>query len=415
MKKTILPSHINGTLPMQPSKSVLHRALICAALAEGESVLANFAWSDDIAATLCALRDMGLCGYRVEDGVCYIRGGLRQKSKPVIDCKESGSTLRFLLPLATDGQERVFTGQGRLLERPMAPYEALFAAKGILLEKQSGGIKIKGRMRAGLYELAGDVSSQFITGLLFLLPTLGGDSRLCITTALESKPYVDLTCQTQMLFGVETCADGRQFIIEGAQKYRAGVLCVEGDYSHAAFFAVAAAMGGTVLLQGLNPQSLQGDKQILGILQCMGAEIRWEANGVAIAHRALKPLEMDVAQIPDLVPALAVLACAAKGRTRIYNAGRLRYKESDRLHAMAQELEKLGADIVEYEDSMVINGTGRLSGGLVHTHGDHRVAMALSIASVIAEEPVILDQPDVVTKSAPRFYEEFSAVGGLYR
>jgi 3-phosphoshikimate 1-carboxyvinyltransferase len=410
----IFPSVLQGELNIQPSKSVLHRALICAALAPGESVIYPFMYSEDISATLHALRDMGLCTYELAGDICRISGGLRGESKTVIDCGESGSTLRFLLPLAADGKERMFIGRGRLLERPMHPYEEIFREQKILFQKEMEGLRIAGKIRHGRYKLTGDVSSQFITGLLFVLPLLKGDSTIKITTQLESRSYVDLTRHIQGGFGILSRTKTNHFLVGGGQKYHAQTFAVEGDYSHAAFFAVAAAMGGEVLLSGLRSDSKQGDREILDILQCVGAKVQWEKEGVRILHNTLKPVEIDVSQIPDLVPSLAILACAIRGKTRIFNAARVRYKESDRLHAMATELETLGADIVEYEDSLIINGTGRLSGGRIQTHGDHRVAMALTMASVIAEAPVVIDDPSVVKKSAPRFFEEFSILGGRY-
>lgn len=407
----VLPSTLEGNITMQPSKSVLHRLLICAALAKGQSAISNFALSQDISATLYALRDMGFCDFEITDKICVITGGMNGKTKPVIDCGESGSTLRFLLPLAFDGQKRLFTGKGRLMERPMQPYEILFEKCGY--KKTEQGIAVHGNLKAAEYAIAGDISSQFISGLLFQLPMLEIDSYITLTSKLESKPYVDITRHCQALFGVQTAEleqGGYQII--GNQRYRPADAWAEGDYSHAAFFAVAAALGGSVSFTGLNPNSLQGDKQIFEILRCMDAEVAWQEDVVTVKQAALKPVELDVSQIPDLVPILAVLACAASGRTKLYNAGRLRFKESDRLHAITLELEKLGADIMEYEDSLVIYGAGKLNGGSVSAHNDHRIAMALTIASCISEGNIEIDQPEVVAKSAPNFYKEFEELGG---
>lgn len=403
----VRPSKLSGEITLMPSKSVLHRLLICAALAKGSSRISNFAISEDISATLNALYAMGYCKYGINDDVCTITGGLSRQGKDIIDCGESGSTLRFLLPLGMDGKKRLFTGRGRLMERPMQPYEQLFG-----YEKTAEGIALCGLLEPGEYPIDGGISSQFITGLLYKLPLLDGDSKILLTSALESRPYVDITRRCQALFGVESTVAENGFCVPGGQSYSPANVCAEGDYSHAAFFAAAAAMGGSVRLKGLEKDSAQGDREILDIMRCMGARVEWENAEVRVSHEALKPVEIDVSQIPDLVPILAVAACAAVGRTRIFGARRLRFKESDRLGAMTAELEKLGADIVEYEDSLIINGTGSLNGGEVCAHGDHRVVMALSMASVIAKGDIVIDAPEAVGKSAPRFFDEFRQLGG---
>ncbi|MDL2237798.1 3-phosphoshikimate 1-carboxyvinyltransferase [Christensenellaceae bacterium OttesenSCG-928-K19] len=411
--KTVFPARLEGDITIQPSKSVLHRLIICAALATGESEIRNVLLSDDISTTLSALAAMGFCEYEIDKDRCVIRGGLQKPTEQVIDCGESGSTLRFLIPLAFDGQRRVFIGRGRLMQRPMLPYEKLFAKCGYC--KTETGIEMCGTLRPGTFELPGDVSSQFVSGLLYALPRLGRTSKIKVNGTLESAPYVALTRQCQALFGVNSIVMEKGFKVKGGQAYRPADVCAEGDYSHAAFFAAAAAIGGNVTFRGLKKDSLQGDKAIFNIIQLMGADVKWDGNIVTVVHSSLKPVELDVSDIPDLVPVLAVLGCAANGKTKLLNAARLRFKESDRLHAMATELEKLGANIVEYEDSLVINGTGELTGGQAHTHGDHRIAMALAVASCIAKEAILLDEPDVVKKSAPRFYEEFSQLGGRLR
>lgn len=413
LMKKIAPSNIRGCLRIIPSKSVSHRALICAALAKGDSVLKNMAFSEDIAATANALRDMGLCEYELAGDVCTVHGGLRREGNPEIDCGESGSTLRFLIPLALDGKTRTFVGHGRLMKRPQGAYDRIFIRNQVKAEKTENSITICGTLDSGEYAMPGDISSQFVSGMLYALPRLMDDSGIHLTTKIESRPYIDLTRNVQKLFGVSSQWRGHIIDVSGRQGYQPHDMTIEGDYSHAAFFAVAAAVSGEVLLQGLEENSKQGDREILGILQCMGADVEFREDGILVRKNMLKPIEIDVSQIPDLVPVLAVLGCAVEGKMRIYNAGRLRYKESDRLHAMAHELEELGAEITEYEDSLVINGSGTLAGGEVDSHCDHRIAMALTVASCIAKEPVIIRDPMVVRKSAPNFYEEFKSLGGI--
>ncbi len=406
----IHPSKLNGKLTARPSKSMLHRLLICAALAKGESRVSNFMHSEDIDATLGALKAMGFCDYSLYDGVCTVHGGLRGTSDAAIGCAESGSTLRFLLPLAFDGQERIFTGRGRLMERPMEPYAKLFESRGYRHSRE--GIGVCGALSPGRYEVDGGISSQFVTGLLFALPLLEGDSLIVIKGGLQSRAYVDITLQCLSEFGVTAKFDRNEIRVKGNQRYMPRDVSAEGDFSHAAFFAVAAAMGGDVAISGLNPYSVQGDRAVFDILGVMGADVKWEGGRVRVKRKPLQPVELNVADVPDLMPALAVLACAAEGRTSILGAERLRYKESDRLAAMSAELEKLGADVAEFEDSLIVHGSGALKGGSVSTHGDHRIAMALSIASSIAENDIVLDDPGVVKKSAPEFFDEFASLGG---
>jgi len=413
--KQITPSVLSGSIKVIPSKSISHRALICAALAPGISSLKNIAFSDDIKATAQALCDMGFCEYDVVDNICVVSGGLHKECKEVIDCGESGSTLRFLLPLALDGKKHCFTGHGRLLRRPMDGYDKIFVRNHVLFEKNEQRIEICGELSGGEYALPGDVSSQFVSGLLFKLPTLFDDSGIHITTEPESRPYIDITQDVQSNFKIRSRWVGNSIEISGRQRYVPNDMEIEGDYSHAAFFAAAAAITGKITIRGLKQDSKQGDKAIMGILKCMGAEISENEDEVTIEKAVLKPIEIDVSQIPDLVPVLAVLGCAIEGKTRIYNAGRLRYKESDRLHAITTELEKLGADIIEYQDSLVINGSGKLSGGEVDSHNDHRIAMALTVASCIARDDIILSGAGSVSKSAPDFFEEWKIVGGKVR
>lgn len=410
--KKIAPSQTSGGIKIIPSKSVSHRALICAALAQGKSILKNIAFSEDIEATANALRDMGLCEYEMEDDMCRMHGGLHEESKEIIDCGESGSTLRFLIPLALDGKKRTFIGRGRLMQRPQGAYDRIFIRNNIEVEKTPDAITICGKLMSGEYGMPGNISSQFVSGMLYALPLQMDDSGIHLTTEIESKPYIDLTRNIQEKFGVYSTWRGDIIDVSGRQGYHPFDLTIEGDYSHAAFFAVAAALSGEVVLKGLAKESEQGDKEILGILRCMGADIEYMQDGILVRKNTLKPIEIDVSQIPDLVPVLAVLGCGVEGRMRIYNAGRLRYKESDRLHAITTELEKLGADIIEYEDSLVINGTGTLQGGEVHSHTDHRIAMALSVASCIAKEEIVIHEDEAVRKSAPHFYEEFASIGG---
>ncbi|MPM67271.1 3-phosphoshikimate 1-carboxyvinyltransferase [bioreactor metagenome] len=322
---------------------------------------------------------------------------------PLLDCGESGSTLRFLIPLSLVLRGgAVFTGQGRLMERPLEPYARLFAEKGVAFTQENGLCTVKGALPPGLYRLPGDVSSQFITGLLYALPLLTGGSELELTTELESGGYVDLTLDALARFGVTVSYDGgRRYRIAGGQTYRPAQVTVEADYSQTAFFCAANALGGSVELLNLNPDSAQGDRVILEYTRRLA-----EAGEVTL----------DVSQCPDLVPALALMAALRAGeRTRIVNAGRLRIKESDRLETVTTELTALGARITQTPDSLVLEGVSSLKGGVtVRGHNDHRIAMMLGIAAAGADAPFTLLDAQCVAKSYPGFWSDYRVLGGRF-
>jgi 3-phosphoshikimate 1-carboxyvinyltransferase len=326
--------------------------------------------------------------------------------------------LRFLIALAgMTGEKWRFVGRGRLMERPLGVYADVFAQSGALFEQDDDGLLVQGPLLAGEYRLPGDVSSQFISGLLLALPLADGDSVLVLTSPLESAAYVDLTISVMAVFGVAIERDARgNFLIAGGQRYRAADYTVEGDYSQAAFFLGAGALGRTVACAGLLDDSLQGDFAIIDILGEMGADVAWDNGLVSATTRRgrLQAVTIDAREIPDLVPPLAALCCFASGTSKIINAGRLRIKESDRLAAMAQELRKLGADITETADGLIIVGRPSLRGGAVDAHNDHRIAMAMALAAIGCNSPVTLTGWQSVQKSYPQFwaYFEKEAVDG---
>ena len=385
MNVTITPGLLRGANPPPPSKSQAHRLLIAAALADGESRIEHLADSQDIQATrrcMAALKAPG-------------------EDLPVLDCGESGSTLRFLIPvaLALRGGGR-FTGRGRLMARPQKPYFDLFDEKGIAYRQEDGVLTVQGRLTPGTFALPGDVSSQFVTGLLYALPLLEGDSRITLTTPLESRGYVDMTLEALERFGIRAeCPDGRTLRVPGGQTYRPCRAAVESDYSQAAFYYAANGLGGQVEILGLNPRSAQGDRCIVPYhMQLCGP-------GEA---------ELDVSQCPDLVPPLAAHAALRQGITRIVNAARLRIKESDRLTAVTQVLTALGADVVEGADRLTITGQPEgLAGGVtVDSHNDHRIAMMAAIAATRCAAPVTIIGAECVAKSYPDFWEDYERLGG---
>lgn len=406
----------SGDIQPPPSKSYGHRALICAALAasgpaKGESVILGAGLSEDIEATRAALPVFGAEAEPSGDMI-FVRPSARSEQRAV-DCGESGSTLRFLLPLAAvlnRGRRVVFTGRGRLLERPLDAYAEIFAEAGVRFQRSPAEISVEGTLPGGDYRLPGDVSSQFISGLLLALPLADADSSIKLTTPLESAPYVDMTLETMAAFGLEIeRPDVSRFLIRGRRHYRPSAFALEADYSQAAFFLAAGALGRPVRCLGLTRDSLQGDRAIVGILERMGAEVVW-SGGAALARSTgrLKAATIDVREIPDLTPVLAALAALAEGTSRIVNAGRLRLKESDRLRSMFLELRKMGADIHEEPEGLTINGRAALEGGVtVEAHNDHRVAMALAAAALGCRKPIAVNGFDCVNKSYPNFWDDF--------
>ncbi len=403
MNVTITPAVLKGTVTPPPSKSQAHRLIIAAALSDGFCKLSNVDLSEDIQATLRCMRTLDADASA--DGT-IIRGadlvdGHEEPAPEVMDCGESGSTLRFLIPvvLALKGGGK-FTGHGRLMERPQEPYFALFREKGIFYEQKDGVLTVRGKLAPGVYTLPGNVSSQFITGLLYALPLLEGDSEIVLTTGLESRGYVDMTLDALERFGVKAEYDGkRTFRVPGNQSYQHQNLAIEADWSNAAFWYGAKFLGCPVEIGGLDQASVQGDRAIAGFydqLQGTGS------------------LDLDVSQCPDLVPPLAAMAALRAGETtRIVNAGRLRIKESDRLATVTEVLNALGAQVEEYEDYLVIHGKEKLAGGVtVSGHNDHRIAMMAAIAAIRCEAPVTITGAECVKKSYPRFWEDYRRLGG---
>lgn len=420
---TINPKPIGGTLTMPPSKSMSHRLVICAALAEGTSVIRNVLLSDDIRATCGAMEALGAeITFRKEPGeTCslIISGTASPDAEgKTIDCFESGSTLRFLTPvLALSAEKTRIIGRGRLGERPMKPYRDAFTAQGMAWECEEEGkelpLVLTGRLKPGNFQLPGNVSSQFVSGLLFALPLLSEDSTIELTSPLESKPYVDMTVGALKTFGIKIDETKNGYAVSGNQSYRPGNCRVEGDYSQAAFWLAAGTLGKNSLLLDLNQTSEQGDQVIVDILRKMGGRIAETKRGIFVSPSSLNAVEVDVSQCPDLVPMIAFLCAAAEGKSRIFNAGRLRFKESDRLAAVTEVLTALGAEVEENRDSLVILGNnGKLTGGTISSHNDHRIAMAAAAASSLCSEPLTITGADCVAKSYPGFWRDFVKMGG---
>jgi len=420
----LYPKNLKGEVKIPPSKSMAHRAVICAALGDGISKITNINLSDDMIATIDAMRSLGAVinnnsEYIEVKGINYNGLSLERDYERVIDCNESGSTLRFLVPiaLAFEGVTR-FVGRGNLGKRPLNTYYEIFDAQGIKYEYKEGILDLvtSGRLSSGEFKVKGNISSQFITGLLFSLPLLDGDSKIIITTELESIGYLDLTLSAMKDFGIEIInKDYKEFIIKGNQSYKSRDYRVEGDYSQGAFFLSADALGADINILDLKEDSLQGDKEVIDILTRMGLSIIKEGKNTKGNVKNLKSTLIDASQCPDIIPVLSAVAALSEGRTEIINAGRLRIKECDRLKAVTLELNKLGARIEEKPEGLIIDGVKEFKGGVnVWSHKDHRIAMTLAIASIKCKEPIILEDYECVSKSYPHFFEDFKMLGGSF-
>lgn len=416
MRVRIFPGRTSeGEVTIPASKSLSHRVLISAALAEGTSVLHHVADNQDTEATLRCLKALGAGSEKAADGLHIT--GIRDWSSyegSVLDCGESGSTLRFLIPLAAmAGKVVTFTGHGKLMQRPQSVYEELFREKGLLFEKKDEFLRVQGPVPGGEYVLKGDVSSQFITGLLFTLPLAEKDSVIRIIPPYESRSYVLLTEQILKGSGITIHDEGLEIRIPGNQHYRPSERTIEGDDSQAAFFeALGVISGKPVCIHGINPESMQGDHAMLDILRKMGGSLK-ERDGLVIAEPSvLHGTVIDLENCPDLGPVLFAAATQAEGVTKFIHAGRLRIKESDRIDAMEEELTKLGAVMHSEEDSAEISGKTKISGGVVlNGHNDHRIVMALAVLACNADSPVTIEGAEAVSKSYPDFFKDLKKAG----
>ena len=404
----------SGVLAAPPSKSMAHRAVLCAALADGESRLTGLAHSQDIDATLGAAAALGA---QVEAGESWARiagaAPLQAPAAPV-DCCESGSTLRFLIPLAAlTGRPVAFTGRGRLMQRPQSVYQELFASQGLRFEQEGDTLTVAGPLRPGCFSLAGDVSSQFISGLLFALPLLDGDSRLRLKPPVESRSYIEMTRASQSRFGVSSAwLDEYTLAVPGGQAYRPRDMAIEGDWSQVAFPAALGVLAGDVTVTGLEPGTLQGDAVILDILRRCGGRAEAVPGGVRFQKSALHGTKIDLADCPDLGPILMALGLLCEGETVIANAGRLRLKESDRIAAMEQELRKLGGRIESDGGTVTIRRSVlHAPAGPLWGHNDHRVVMSLTVLAAAAGLPVQIDGAEAVAKSWPGFFAAVRQLG----
>lgn len=411
MQAIIYPSKCSGSITIPPSKSVSHRAIICACLANGISIIENIIYSEDVIVTINAMKKLGAKIISNENSL-EITGisEINDISDNTVFCNESGSSLRFLMPIfSLTGKKISFTGEKSLMKRPQSIYKSILPN----FSQSEDYISIEGALQEGNYSLDGNVSSQFITGLIFALCMKKKQSTIYINSPFESKSYVDLTIQTMADFGVNiTYIDENTIEIMGGQKFKPRNYSVEGDYSQLGFFAVLGAINNDLKCVGIRHNSVQGDRVIVDILEKSGVVVEKIEDGFIFKKSDIVGTEIDLKDCPDLGPILMILAMFAKGKTRIYNAGRLRIKESDRIESMENELKKLGVDITSKNDEIIINGKNKYTINCeIETHNDHRIVMSLAIAGTLVESNLIINNIECVKKSYPNFFEDIYKMG----
>ncbi len=412
MKAVISPSSLFGTVSAPPSKSAGHRSLICAALSDGVVKIENLGESNDMTATINALTALGATVKR--DGLTATLTPVKHNNKDLtIDFLESGSTARFLIPVAAAlGCENItFCGQGRLPERPFGTIAKVLRDNGVACSSDTLPMTVSGQLKPGKFTLPGDISSQYISGLLLALSIIKGESEILLSTPLQSKDYVLMTINELRTFGAEIEIFEDKFTVKGKPSLNATDRTVEGDWSQAAFHLVAGAIGGEVTVTGVDINSLQGDKEIVELLRRFGAEITVDGNNVTAKKSHLKAIQIDASQIPDLVPILAVAASFAEGETVIYNAERLRIKESDRLLETALRLKAFGIDVTETNDGLRIIG-GKTKGADINSANDHRIVMAFSVMASCSKGMSTIENAEAINKSYPLFFKDFLSLGG---
>ncbi len=415
MNVIIKPSKLVGNVIIPPSKSLSHRAIIAASLAEGKSVITNVLFSKDILATISA---MEVCGAKIikHETSLEIYGTKKViRKENVIDANESGSTIRFMIPIALTCSEPItFMGHNNLVKRPLDIFFEIFDNQNISYKRDDDYLPlyVNGGLKPGVFKIRGDISSQFITGLLYALPLLDSDSEIIITTELESKGYIDLTIDILNMYGIEIINnDYKSFIIKGNQTYKPFDYEIEGDYSQSAFFLVGNMLGADINLLAMREDSYQGDKKIIQDILDFGGNISFK-NGILKAEGTPVGTTIDFSQSPDLGPALTVLASMSKGHSSFINAKRLRIKECDRITCMKEELNKAGCKVEENPDGMEIDGISSISSVTFDAHNDHRVAMALSMLTLKSSGDIKILGAECVSKSYPNYWQVFESLGG---
>lgn len=420
MTLTVEKSKIFGSVYIQISKSDAHRALIASSLSNDISILKP--WMNDVSldinATLNAMANFVDFEYDAKDCILKV---IPKKNKNTIkdltiNVEESGTSLRLLVPIMSAlGINTTFVGGEKLFSRPMSVYRDIFKKQGLLFDLQKSSLRIEGKLQADEFHISGDISSQFFSGLLFALPLLDGDSKIIVDTNLESRSYVMMTLKTLKEAKIEVFKHSDNFVeVSGRQYYNPLSYTIESDWSHCAFFAVAAALAGEVTLYGLDKYSIQSDKYILNILKYIGTSINYnDDNSITIKKQGkINSLDIDISNIVDLAPILVVLgATVSGGITKLYNAHRLKYKESDRIKDLEDSFSRIGVNIRTTDNEIIVEGSGFIKGGRTISHNDHRIAMALAVAGIISKEAVIIDDAESISKSSFSFINDFKSIG----
>lgn len=421
MKVRVAAKGLFGKISAVSSKSDAHRAVICAALCNENTEVVLGEYSDDINATVDCLCEMGATIRRTDNGYVFSGGAPAYGRDASLNCCESGSTLRFLLPVAAAlGGRKTFYGMGRLPSRPLVPLMTALESHNVAFDNKKLPFVSVGKLTGGEFTVPGNISSQFISGILLGLPLTEEGGNVTVTDGLQSRGYVDMTVRTMTKFGVDCRKkDVDHYCVEKGSKYVSpGIYRVEGDWSGAAFFLAAGAISGDVTVSGLDTESAQADRVILDVLRNFGAEVICSGEDIRVKSAGARPFSVDVSDCPDLFPILAVLACKAKGTSRLYNASRLRLKESDRIATTAAMLRALSVEVDETEDALVIHGVGSVKGCAVSGAGDHRIIMSAAIASLMCgsqgNPSIMITDAESISKSYPSFFRDLVACGGEY-
>ena len=416
MQITLHPSITAGKIRAIASKSAAHRLLICAAFADKPSAIRCEQINEDIVATVECLCALGASISRA--GEFYNVTPIKNLNRSaILPCNESGSTLRFMIPIcAALNGSFTFEMKGRLPSRPLSPLKEVLEQNGVSISAPAANtLLVSGALLGNEFEIAGNVSSQFITGLLFALSILKRKATLKITTKIESEPYIALTLDALSAFGIDIIKNENEFTVFGNRALTAPKeLCVEGDWSNAAFPLALGVIGkAPICVENLQESSKQGDKKIIELLRSFGGKIEQSGSCFTAYPSKLHGIEIDATSIPDLVPILATVASVAEGKTVIRGAARLRLKESDRLVSVSTMLNTLGGDVIETDDGLIINGMPSLNGGVVDSFGDHRIAMSAAVASAVCKSSVTVTRADAVNKSYPDFWRDMKALGAI--
>jgi len=412
----IYPSVVSGSIAPPPSKSVLHRAIISACMAKGVSTITNVIYSDDVTATINAFRSLGVTittsdkQLIIDSSACRIGA-----SEIVVDCNESGSTIRFLIPLLSNVNYTLFKGNSSLINRPMDVYCELFTNQDLVFEKGPDYIRTKGALRPGNYNIRGDISSQFISGLLFVLPTLDGESTIVVQGNFESSEYVDLTVDVLKAFGIDITRNGNVFSISGNQSYKCTDYIVESDYSQMAFFAVLGIVNNSLSINNMNTKSKQPDRRILEVIKAMKGVISNVGDLIVITKSKTSGTIVDVSQCPDIAPIIGLLGACSSGVTKIINAKRLILKESNRLLSTYQTLVGFGVDAIMEKEGLVINGGNQLQANVFDSYNDHRIAMMIAIGATVSNGKVTINNAEAINKSYPHFYKDLQSLGAVIK